>query len=72
MRRTPAAALDRMKFLQALASGLRAELLEVGRDPLPEHLAMLVRRLESEPHEHSGEECEHGTRRTQTSSRIGR
>jgi hypothetical protein len=46
MRRSSTPALEQMKFLQALAGGLRAELLEAEGVPLPERLAMLMRRLD--------------------------
>jgi hypothetical protein len=72
MRRSSAPVLEQMKFVQALGRGLRRELADVSEDPLPERLAILVRRLASDPNEHSGEEWEYGTSGTQTSSRIGR
>jgi hypothetical protein len=70
MRRSSAIAAERMKFLQALAVGLRAELAKAARVPLPETLAMLIRKLDSDSQ--SGEAFEDGTSRTERSSRIGR
>ena len=60
MRRLPIS-LDPMKFLQAFAAGLRAEFADAGCAPVPEYLAALMRQLDGDHNEHSGEGREYGT-----------
>ena len=55
MRRLPVVSLDPMKFLQAFAAGLRAEFADAACAPVPEYLAALMRQLDGDPTEHSGE-----------------
>jgi hypothetical protein len=45
MRRPPALSLESFKLPQALARGLRASFDEAAASPLPDYLAMLLRRL---------------------------
>jgi hypothetical protein len=72
MRRLPAISLDPMKFLQAFAAGLRAELADAVCTPVPEYLAALMRQLDGDRNEHSGEGGEYGTSPTEPSSGVGR
>src|SRR5262245_6566915 len=60
MRRLPAISLDPMKFLQAFAAGLRAEFADAACAPVPEYLAALMRQLDGDRNEHSGEGREYG------------
>src|SRR6516165_7904221 len=62
MRRMPAISLDPMKFLQAFAAGLRAEFADAACAPVPENLAALMRQLDGDRNEHSGEGGEYGDR----------
>ena len=55
MRSPTAVSLQQRNFLQAIAGGLRAELADDLRAPLPEQLATLMRRLEGDRNGHSGE-----------------
>jgi hypothetical protein len=55
MRRPTAVSLQQRNLLQAIAGGLRAELADDLRAPLPEQLATLMRRLEGDRNGHSGE-----------------
>ena len=55
MRRPTAVSLQQRNLLQAIAGGLRAELADDLRAPLPEQLATLMRRLEGDRDGHSGE-----------------
>ena len=55
MRRLPAISLDPMKFLQAFAARLRAEFADAACAPVPEYLAALMRQLDGNRNEHSGE-----------------
>jgi hypothetical protein len=72
MRRLPAISLDPMKFLQAVAAGLRAEFADAACAPVPEYLAALMRQLDGNRNEHSGEGREYGTNATGPSSGVGR
>ena len=72
MRRLPAISLDPMKFLQAFAAGLRAEFADAACAPVPEYLAALMRQLDGDRNEHSGEGREYGTNATDPSSGVGR
>jgi hypothetical protein len=71
MRRLPIS-LDPMKFLQAFAAGLRAEFADAACAPVPEYLAALMRQLDGDRNEHSGEGGECGTSPTEPSSGVGR
>ena len=55
MRRLPAISLDPMKFVQAFAAGLRAAFADAACAPVPEYLAALMRQLDGDRNEHSGE-----------------
>jgi hypothetical protein len=55
MRRLPAISLDPMNFLQAFAAGLRTEFADAACAPVPEYLAALMRQLDGDRTEHSGE-----------------
>src|SRR5215813_12639842 len=70
MRRLPAISLDPMKFLQAFAAGLRAEFADAACAPVPEYLAALMRQLDWDRNEHSGEGREYGTSPTEPSSGV--
>jgi hypothetical protein len=70
MRRLPAISLDPMKFLQAFAAGLRAEFADAACAPVPEYLAALMRQLDGDRNEHSGEGREYGTGPTESSSGV--
>jgi hypothetical protein len=72
MRRPTLAPLDRMKFPLALADGLRITFADVVSVPLPGRLAALMRRLNADRDELSGEEPGHGASTTETSIRIDR
>src|SRR5262249_21917495 len=72
MRRLPAISLDSMEFLQAFAAGLRAEFADAACAPVPECLAALMRQLDGDRNEHSGEGREYGTSPTKPSSGVGR
>jgi hypothetical protein len=73
MRRLPAITLDPMTFLQAFAAGLRAEFADAACAPVPEYLAALMRQLDGDRNEHSGEEGhEYGTSPTEPSSGVDR
>ena len=48
MRRLPATSLDLMKFVQALAAGLRAEFADAACAPVPEYLVALMRELDDD------------------------
>src|SRR5262249_40328703 len=72
MRRLPAISLDPMKFLQAFAAGLRAEFADAACAPVPEYLAALMRQLDGDRNEHSGEGREYGTSPTGPSSGVDR
>jgi len=50
-----------MKFVQAFAAGLRAEFADAACAPVPEYLAALMRQLDGDRNEHSGEGREYGT-----------
>src|SRR6516165_4733553 len=60
MRRLPAISLDPIKFLQTFAAGLRAEFADAACAPVPEYLAALMRQLDGDRNEHSGEGREYG------------
>ena len=70
MRRLPVISLDPMKFLQAFAAGLRAEFADAACAPVPEYLAALMRQLDGDRTEHSGEGREYGTGPTESSSGV--
>src|SRR5262245_15361831 len=70
MRHLPAISLDPMKFLQAFAAGLRAEFADAACAPVPEYLAALMRQLDGDRNEHSGEGREYGTGPTESSSGV--
>src|SRR5262249_7062827 len=70
MRRLPAISLDPMKFLQAFAAGLRAEFADAACAPVPEYLTALMRQLDGDRNEHSGEGREYGTGPTESSSGV--
>jgi hypothetical protein len=70
--RHPAISLDSMKFPRALAGGLRAAFADAAWAPLPEYLAVLMRRLDGDRNGHSGEVCEYGASPTETSSGVDR
>jgi hypothetical protein len=70
--RRPAISVDPMKFLHALAGGLRAEFADTAWAPLPEYLATLMRRLDGDRDGHSGEECEYGASTAEKSSGVDR
>jgi hypothetical protein len=72
MRRLPAISLDPMKFLQAFEAGLRAEFADAACAPVPEYLAALMRQLDGDRNEHSGEGREFGTSPTEPSSGVDR
>src|SRR5262245_58282122 len=55
MRRMPVIVLDPMKFLQAFAAGLRAEFADAACAPVPEYLVALMRQLDGDRNEQSGE-----------------
>src|SRR5262249_32211021 len=70
MGRLPAMSLDPMTFLQAFAAGLRAEFADAACAPVPEYLAALMRQLDGDRNEHSGEGREYGTSPTEPSSGV--
>src|SRR5262249_17290203 len=70
MRRLPAISLDPMKFVQAFAAGLRAEFADAACAPVPEYLAALMRQLDGDRNEYSGEGREYGTSPTEPSSSV--
>src|SRR5262249_55268415 len=70
MRRLPATSLDPMNFLQAFAAGLQAEFADAACAPVPEYLAALMRQLDGDRTEHSGEGREYGTGPTESSSGV--
>ena len=70
MRRLPAISLDPMKFLQAFAAGLRVEFADAACAPVPEYLAALMRQLDGDRNEHSGEGREYGRGPTESSSGV--
>lgn len=72
MRRPAREQLDRMKFPLALAGGLRATFGDLVSTPLPGRLADLMRQLNSDGDEHSGEEADHGASATEASRGIDR
>jgi hypothetical protein len=51
MRRLAHVPLDRMRFPLTLAGGLRATFADVGSSPLPDRLAVLMRRLSADRRE---------------------
>src|SRR5499427_11010805 len=69
MRRLPIS-LDPMKFLQAFAAGLRAEFADAACAPVPDYLAALMRQLDGDRNEHSGEGRKYGTGPTESSSGV--
>jgi hypothetical protein len=71
MRRLPAISLDPMKFPQAFGAGLRAEFADAACAPVPEYLGALMRQLDGDRNEHSGEGGEYGTSATEPSSGVG-
>jgi hypothetical protein len=72
MRRPTVVPLDRMKFPLTLAGELRTAFADVVSVPLPGRLAALMRRLNADRNELSGEEPGPGASATETSSRIDR
>jgi len=62
MRPLLAICLDPMKFLQAFPAGLQAEFADAACAPVPEYLAALMRELDGDRNEHSGEGREYGKR----------
>jgi CheY-like chemotaxis protein len=72
MRRPAQVPLDQTGFPLTLAGGLRTAFADVLSNPLPGHLAALMRRLSADRDERSGEEPSHGASATETSSRIDR
>jgi hypothetical protein len=72
MRHPTLTPLDRMKFPLALADGLRITFADVVSVPLTGRLAALMRRLDADCDELSGEEPGHGASTTETSIRIDR
>ena len=70
MRRMPAISLNPMKFLQAFAAGLRAEFADAACASVPEYLAALMRQLDGDRNEHSGEGREYGASPTESSSSV--
>jgi hypothetical protein len=72
MRRPASVQLDRMKFPLTLAGGLRATFDDLVSTPLPGRLADLMRQLNSDGDERSGEEADHGASATETSRRVDR
>jgi len=48
MRRLPPVSLDPLKFVQALAAGLRAEFADAACAPVPEYLAALMGELDGD------------------------
>src|SRR5262249_33081551 len=70
MRRLPAISLDPMKFLQAFAAGLRAEFADAACAPVPDYPAALMRQLDGDRNEHSGEGRKYGTGPTESSSGV--
>src|SRR6516165_8170331 len=70
MRCLPAISLDPMKFLQAFAARLQAEFADAACAPVPEYLAALMRQLDGDRNEHSGEGHEYGTSPTESSSGV--
>src|SRR5262249_62028545 len=67
MRRLPVISLDPVKF----AAGLRAEFADAACTPVPEYLAALMRQLDGDRNEHSGEGRGYGKNPTKTSSGDG-
>jgi hypothetical protein len=61
-----------MTFPLTLADGLQATFDDVVSIPLPARLAALMRRLNADGSNRSGEEPGHGASTTKTSSRIDR
>jgi hypothetical protein len=61
-----------MQLPLTLAGGLRSIFADVVSSPVPERLSALVRRLDADRTESSGEERDDGASATETSSRIGR
>jgi hypothetical protein len=70
VRHLPAISLDLMKFLQVFAAGLRAEFADAACAPVPEYLAALMRQLDGDRDEYSGEGREYGTSPTDSSSSV--
>ena len=66
MRRLPVISLDPMKF----AAGLRAEFADAACTPVREYLAALMRQLDGDRNEHSGEGREYGASPTESSSSV--
>src|SRR5262249_15288793 len=70
MRPLPAISLDPTTFVQAFAAGLRAEFADAACAPVPEYLAALMRQLDGDRNEHSGEGRGYGTSPTESSSGV--
>ena len=49
-----------MKFVQVFAAGLRAEFADAACASVPEYLVALMRQLDGDRNEHSGEGGEYG------------
>src|SRR5262249_54094287 len=70
MRRLPAISLDPMKFLQEFAAGLPAQFADAACAPVPESPVAVMRQLDGDRNEHSGEGREYGTGPTESSSGV--
>jgi hypothetical protein len=72
MRRPAQVPFDQMKFPLTLAGGLQAAFADFVSNPLPEHLAALMRRLSDDCDQRSRAEPDDAARATETSSPIDR
>ena len=72
MRHPTPIPLDQTRFPSVLADELWTAFADVLSTPLPARLTALMRRLDADRNERSGEEPDHGAITTATSSRLNR